>query len=101
MIRRTVLKFTDLSLKGIRIHRRRGRKKEDLNGKQSGGNELIADIIFQITGVKRCRKQVSSHLQVLKGFMAENKPCGSDSSCSQPQDADCFLRLRDEPRRRH
>lgn len=37
----------------------------------------------------RTRKQVSSHIQVLKGFLGENKACGSDSPVSQSDDADC------------
>lgn len=65
---------TDLS-SAIRYYRRRGRKKADLDGKPSGGNEFIAKFIVTNTGVKRCRKQVSSHIQVLKGFLSENRRC--------------------------
>lgn len=57
----------------IRLFQRRGRKKRELHGKQSGGNEFIADYIYKRTGVTRVRKQVSSHLQVLKAFLGENK----------------------------
>ncbi len=68
---------------------RRGRKKHDLHGKQSGGNEFISDFILRRTGEWRTRKQVSSHLQVLKSFLGDNKPCGSDGPKPQPKDADC------------
>ena len=43
-----------------------GRKKHMFKEKQRGRNELIADWIEMATGQKRSRKQVSSHIQVLK-----------------------------------
>ncbi|KAL6713886.1 hypothetical protein ACLMJK_008380 [Lecanora helva] len=61
----------------LRLYPRRGRKKEILNGKQSGGNEFITNHILQRTGEFRDRKQVSSHLQVLKAKMKNNKHCAS------------------------
>lgn len=52
-----------------------GRKKEILKGKQSGGNEFITAYIEKHTGVLRSRKQVSSHIQVLKAFLGDNHEC--------------------------
>lgn len=50
-----------------------GRRKQLHKDKQRGRNELIADCIEELTGVERSRKQVSSHIQVLKPFV-ENDP---------------------------
>ena len=80
-------KSADWFLIAIRIYRRRGRKKKDLNGKQAGGNEWISDFILRTTGQIRCRKQVSSHIQVEKSFLRENKACMPNRSKLWPEDA--------------
>jgi hypothetical protein len=46
-----------------------GRKKHLFKEKQRGRNELIANWIEMATGQSRNRKQVSSHIQVLKPFV--------------------------------
>jgi transcriptional enhancer factor len=49
-----------------------GRKKYMLDGALRGRNELIQDSIRRDTGIKRDRKQVSSHLQVLKQHLRDH-----------------------------
>jgi len=66
-------------LQALRIIRCLGRKKEireDFNGAPGGRNELIQDYILKWTGQFRTRKQVSSHLQVLKGLLGDIPECG-------------------------
>jgi transcriptional enhancer factor len=52
-----------------------GRKKILVNSKPCGRNELIADYIRRKTGKVRTRKQVSSHIQVLKNMRKHDAEC--------------------------
>jgi len=46
-----------------------------INGKPCGRNELIADYIRRKTFKVRSRKQVSSHIQVLKNLKRNDQDC--------------------------
>lgn len=52
-----------------------GRRKKTVDGKLCGRNELLMKQILTWTGELRDRKQISSHIQVLKGFMPHNEGC--------------------------
>ncbi|KAL6153667.1 hypothetical protein ACJBU6_08798 [Exserohilum turcicum] len=62
-----------------------GRKKYMLAGVLKGRNELIQDSIYRETGITRDRKQISSHIQVLKGHLK-----GFPIGCLRPRY--CFRR---------
>lgn len=52
----------------LRMIPKNGLTKIKISGKSCGRNELISDYILQKTGKLRTRKQVSSHIQVIKNL---------------------------------
>ena len=64
-----------LYIAAIRLVPKLGRKKIVINGKACGRNELIGDYIRRKTGRVRSRKQVSSHIQVLKNIKQDDVEC--------------------------
>ncbi|KAG7886163.1 hypothetical protein KL936_005080 [Ogataea polymorpha] len=52
----------------LRIIPKHGLHKIKINGRACGRNELISDYIYAKTGKVRSRKQVSSHIQVVKNI---------------------------------
>lgn len=52
-----------------------------INGKPCGRNELIADYIRRKTFKLRTRKQVSSHIQVLKNIRRNDEECKPIDLC--------------------
>jgi len=61
----------------VREYRPPGRTKLEMRPqeKRQGSNEWISDYIKMMTGERRTRKQVSSHIQVLKKFLIDNAEC--------------------------
>lgn len=67
--RTSVAQATDIDRIALITYPPMGRRKQLHKEKQRGRNELIADCIEELTGEGRTRKQVSSHIQVLKPFV--------------------------------
>ncbi|KAG7772583.1 hypothetical protein KL930_005219 [Ogataea haglerorum] len=72
----------------LRIIPKHGLHKIKINGRACGRNELISDYIYAKTGKVRSRKQVSSHIQVVKNIkkrpeltklILEGPPCDEET----------------------
>lgn len=85
----------------MRLYAGRGRKKEECEGKLSGGNEFISREIRLQTGKLIDRKKVSSHIQVLKGLLKDNPKCRFSQPFSLPRDIELMQYSRDEADSRH
>lgn len=64
-----------LTLAALTIVPKLGRKKILYEGKPCGRNELIGEYIGRKTGIPRDRKQVSSHIQVIKNTRKGDPRC--------------------------
>ncbi len=75
----------------LRMIPKNGLTKIKISGKSCGRNELISDYIYQKTGKSRTRKQVSSHIQVIKN-LKKNKELIEliNNGPSNPQDIEKF-----------
>ena len=71
-----------------------GRRKICIGSKPCGRNELIADYIYRRTGKVRSRKQVSSHIQVLKHIRRDDTQFLALVADGREGDVDEYARLR-------
>lgn len=76
-----LLNLSHLALRSIPLLGRKKKQSPSYGEKQWGRNELISHFIKERTGIVRTRKQVSSHIQVLKSFLVENGNCMSFTRC--------------------